>query len=219
MSDLILVMGNRNYSSWSMRAWLAVEQTGAPFREEMIWFDEDGDRGKRLAWSPAGRVPVLRHGELTVWDSLAIGEYLAELCPEAGLWPHDPAARARARSLCAEMHSGFFAIRNKLPLNCRARAAARDRGSEVGAEVRRVVEIWEGTRREYGSGGEFLFGARSLADAFFAPVASRFQTYAIALDGAAAEYAANLLACPPVRDWLEKAETEGHPDPPYDAML
>jgi glutathione S-transferase len=219
MSELTLIIGNRNYSSWSMRAWLALEQTGAPFREEMIWFDEDEDRRQRLAHSPTGRVPVLHHGERTIWDSLAIGEYLAEKFPEAGLWPSDPAARARARSLCAEMHSGFFAIRNRLPLNCRARTAPRDRGPEVEAEVSRIAEIWTDTRKEYGAGGSFLFGSRTLADAFFAPVASRFLTYAVTLEREAAAYAEILLAMPPVLDWMEKAEKEGHPDPPYDALL
>jgi glutathione S-transferase len=219
VAELTLIMGNRNYSSWSMRAWLALEQTGAPFREQMIWFDEDRDRRKRLALSPAGRVPILRDGDLTIWDSLAIAEYLAESCPEAGLWPSDPRARARARSLCAEMHSGFFEIRRQLPLNCRARAAARDRGAGVDSEVRRVAEIWTETRREFGGGKPLLFGERCLADAFFAPVASRLRTYAISLEGEAAGYARNVLALPAVRNWMERAVTEGHPDPSYDAML
>jgi glutathione S-transferase len=219
MSELTLVIGNRNYSSWSMRAWLALEQTGAPFREQRIWFDEDGDRRQRLALSPAGRVPILRHGELTVWDSLAIAEYLAELYPDAGLWPARREARAVARALCAEMHSGFFEIRNRMPLNCRARTTPRDPHVELNAEVERIIQIWTETRRHHGKGGPYLFGKRTAADAFFAPVASRFQTYGVRLDGAAASYAEAVLQMPAVRDWIDKAESEGHPDPPYDAML
>jgi glutathione S-transferase len=219
MSELTLIIGNRNYSSWSMRAWLALSQTGAPFREEVIWFDEDENRAQRLAWSPAGRVPVLRHGELTIWDSLAIAEYLAELFPEAGLWPADRTARARARSLCAEMHSGFFEIRGRMPMNCRARKEPRDRGPEVTAEIRRVTRIWEQTRREFGAEGSLLFGSWTLADAFFAPVASRFQTYAVALEGEAAAYAESVLSAPAVRDWMGKAEAEQHAHPVYDEAL
>jgi len=219
MSELTLVIGNRNYSSWSMRAWLALEQTGAPFREQTIWFDEDGDRRQRLALSPAGRVPILRHGDLTVWDSLAIAEYLAELFPDAGLWPAETRARALARALCAEMHSGFTEIRTRMPLNCRARTSPPERHVELQAEIDRVTQIWNKTRRECGAGGPYLFGARSLADAFYAPVASRFATYAIELEGEAAAYAESVLAMPAVRSWIEKAESEGHPDPPYDALL
>jgi glutathione S-transferase len=219
MRDLALTIGNRNYSSWSMRAWLALEQTGAPYHEEMIWFDEDADRSQRLARSPAGRVPVLRHGRFAIWDSLAIGEYLAELFPEAGLWPSDPRARARARSLCAEMHSGFSKIRAELPMNCRARGAYRDRGPEVGAEIQRMDRIWTDTREEFGAAGPYLFGSRTLADAFFAPVACRFRTYAVPLEGEAATYAEALLDSPEIRTWVESAEAEGHPHAVYDAML
>jgi glutathione S-transferase len=219
MSELTLVIGNRNYSSWSMRAWLALEQTGARFREQHVWFDEDGDRKQRLALSPAGRVPILLHGDLTVWDSLAIAEYLAELYPEAGLWPARREARALARALCAEMHSGFVEIRSRMPLNCRASATPREPHVELNAEIERMVQIWTETRRHHGKGGPYLFGARSAADAFFAPVASRFRTYAVRLDGEAATYAESVLRMPAVRDWIEKAESEGHPDPPYDALL
>jgi glutathione S-transferase len=219
MSELELIIGNRNYSSWSMRAWLMLRQTGAPFDEQTIWLYEDSDRSRRLSLSPAGRVPILRHGDLTIWDSLAIAEYLAERFPEAGLWPADVAARARARSLCAEMHSGFFEIRNRLPLNIRGRAEPRDRGSELAPEIDRIVQIWTGTRREFGRDGAYLFGSFSAADAFFAPVASRFRTYGVQLQGEAAVYADSVLATPTVVEWVERAEGEGHPDPPYDAML
>jgi glutathione S-transferase len=217
MDELLLTIGNRNYSSWSMRAWLALEQTGAAFREETIWFDEDADRRQRLERSPTGRVPVLRHGALVIWDSLAIGEYLAETFPGAGLWPAERGARARARSLCAEMHSGFGAIRSRMPLNIRVRRPYRDRGPEVAAEVERVRALWRDTRREFGRGGPYLFGARSLADAFYAPVACRFVSYGVRLDAEAATYAEMLLATPALREWIERAEKEARSDPAYDA--
>jgi glutathione S-transferase len=213
MADLVLTIGNRNYSSWSMRAWLALEQTGQEFREEQIWFDEDADRRQRLVRSPTGRVPVLRHGDLIVWDSLAIGEYLAETFPAAGLWPADRTARARARSLCAEMHSGFAALRSGMPLDIRARKPFRDRGSEVGADVERIRTMWEDTRREFGRGGPYLFGARSLADAFYAPVACRFVSYGVKLAGVAGAYADAVLSLAPVREWIDKGERETHTDP------
>ncbi len=216
--NLRLVIGNRNYSSWSMRAWLALEQTGAPFVEEQIWFHQDEDRAKRREHSPAGRVPVLKVGTFAVWDSLAIGEYLAERFPDAGLWPRDVDARARARSLCAEMHAGFPAIRERMPLNCRARRQPRDRGPLVAEEVERVGAMWAETRREFGAGGAYLFGARSLADAFYAPVASRFRTYAVTLEGAAGEYAETVLAMPAVQRWMDAAANEEYVAEPYESM-
>jgi len=218
MSDLTLVIGNRNYSSWSLRAWLAAEQTGAPFATEQVWFDEDRDRRRRLSFGPTGKVPVLIHGTVVVWDSLAIGEYLAECFPEAGLWPHDQVARARARALCAEMHAGFPAIRERLSMNIRASRPHRDRGPEVAAEVERVVAIWTDTRREFGKGGPYLFGTRTLADAFYAPVVTRFRTYNVPLDGAAAAYAAAVVELPAMQDWMSRAASEGHPSAVYDGI-
>ena len=219
MPDLVLVMGNRNYSSWSLRGWLALEQSGLPFREEMVWFDEDADRKRRRSFGPTGTVPVLRHGDLVVWDSLAIGEYVAELAPEAGLWPGDRAARAAARSVCAEMHSGFPAIRGNLAMNVRARADYREPAPDVAREIARLIAMWTATRRTFGQEGPFLFGRRTLADAFFAPVAFRFRTYAIPVEGEAAHWIETLLDLPAMRDWATKAETEGHPQPAYDALL
>ncbi|MCZ6747316.1 MAG: glutathione S-transferase family protein [Acidobacteria bacterium] len=220
MPELILAIGNCNYSSWSLRAWLAIEQTGLPFREEIIWFDEDRDRRQRKALSPTGRVPVLLHGKMAIWDSLAIGEYLAELAPEAGLWPDDRMARARARSLCAEMHAGFPAVRATLPLNMRRRMEQhREHGTDVDNEVRRLTSMWTDTRQMFGDDGPFLFGRRTLADAFFAPVASRFRTYGISLKGEAEKWAETVLNLPAMRTWAERANAEGHPNPAYDALL
>ncbi len=218
MPELVLTIGNCNYSSWSLRAWLAIERTGAPYREDQLWLDEDAERQHRLARSPVGKVPVLRHGELVVWDSLAIAEYLAELYPEAGLWPAETGARARARSLCAEMHAGFGTIRSRMPMNCRVRKPHVDRGAELDAEVARVIEIWRETRASHGTGGTFLFGEWCLADAFFAPVVSRFATYGIPLEGEAAEYAAQVLAWPAMAKWMERAAAEKHTLPDYDAL-
>ena len=218
MSELTLVIGNRNYSSWSLRAWLAMKQAGARFSEIQIWFHEDGDRSRRLAYSPAGKVPTLQHGEIAVWDTLAIAEYLNECFPEANLWPRDVRARARARTLCAEMHSGFSHVRAQMPMNCRARKEAHDRGPDVTADVRRLVDIFEETRQDHGSSGPFLFGARSLADAFFAPIASRFITYAIDLPERAREYCRTLMESPAMQEWLEAAASEPHSVAEYDQM-
>jgi glutathione S-transferase len=215
MSEIVLVMGNCNYSSWSLRAWLALEQTGISFREQVIWFDEDHDRSQRRNFSPTGRVPVLLHGEIAIWDGLAIGEYLAELEPEAGLWPLASPARARARSLCAEMHSGFPAVREQMPLNVRARSSIR-RDESIDSEIQRLTSMWDNTRREYGADGPFLFGERTLADAFYAPVACRFRSYGVPLEGEAGDWMETVLEMPAMQIWTQRGETEGHPDPDYD---
>ncbi|MEM7206051.1 MAG: glutathione S-transferase family protein [Planctomycetota bacterium] len=218
MSSLVLVLGNKNFSSWSMRAWLALRLAGLPFEERLIWLDEDADREQRLQHSPAGRVPVLLHDNVAIWDSLAIAEYVAELSPDRGLWPAARVARARARALCAEMHAGFTAIRTIMPMNCRARREPRDRGPDVAAEVARVTALWEDTRREFGGSGPLLFGTPTLADAFFAPVASRFRTYAVPLTGAAAAYRDAVLDLPDVCIWLEQAAAETHELEPFASM-
>ncbi|MHC5064382.1 MAG: glutathione S-transferase family protein [Planctomycetota bacterium] len=210
MSEFKLVIGNQNYSSWSMRGWLAMKLSGVNFSVEKLWLDEDLDRRERLARTPAGRVPALMHGDFCVWDSLAIAEYMADLCPDAAMWPKDPKARARARSVVAEMHSGFVALRAKLPMNCRAQREERDRGPEVAKEVERVAEIWAGCRRDFGSGGDYLFGEYCLADAFYAPVASRFRTYAVRLEGEAKGYCETILAHPDVREWVDAGKAEKH---------
>ncbi len=216
--ELTLVIGNRNFSSWSMRGWLAATQSGLPFRELQVFLDEDPERRARLRYGPTGRVPVLRVGEHAIWESLAIVEYLFERAPGSGLWPADELARARARSLCSEMHAGFGAIRGQLPLNCRARKPARERDAELMAEVERVLAIWTETRAAFGGAEGFLFGLPCAADWFFAPVASRFQTYSIVLAGEARVYAERLLAEPSVAAWLTAAEGEGHAVEPFASM-
>lgn len=216
MSHYVLTIGNRNYSSWSLRAWLVLKQIGVAFSEDQIWLDEDSRRAERLERAPTGKVPVLRHGERVIWDSLAIAEYLAEQFPVTGLWPPGTDARARARAITAEMHAGFPNIREQMPMNCRATKPYRDRGGAVGREIKRVIQLWEQTRAEYGVGGDFLFGARTIADAFYAPVASRFKTYGVPLEGVAADYAETLLSLPAMQEWVRGAAEEGHPVEIYD---
>ncbi len=215
MSDLKLVIGNKNFSSWSLRGWLLAKQSGLEFREEPLWLDEDEDRAQRRRHSPVGKVPILHDGDFAVWDSLAIAEYLNELAPDAGLWPAERRARARARSLCAEMHSGFTGLRTQMPMNCSARKPFRDRGPEAAADVERIAAMWAETRAEFGGDEPYLFGSWCAADAFYAPVASRLVTYGVPLDGPAATYRDALLAHPWVRAWLDAAAAEDRVVEPY----
>jgi glutathione S-transferase len=202
-----LDIGEKNYSSWSARPWLVLRQAGIPFTERVVSLAEDADKAVRLATLPAGRVPVLRDGDVVVWDSLAICEYLAERHP--GLWPADPVARAWARSICAEMHSGFTALRTEMALDVRARRPQRRRNDAVRADIARVTSIWTETRRRFGGSGPLSFGTFTIADAYYAPVALRFQTYGVELMGEAGAYARALLAVPAVREW----EAGGRNDP------
>ncbi len=208
MSDFTLVIGNKNYSSWSLRAWLAMKRTGVPFEEILIPLNQGNWRESILSHSPAGKVPVLKHGTITVWDTLAIFEYLAEQFPDAGLWPADVAARATARSAAAEMHSGFGALRQYLPMNLRKPLPGRGRGIGVDADIARVCAIWRDCRERFGAGGPFLFGRFCAADAAFAPVAARFATYDVALDDACAAYRDAILARAEMREWYAAARAE-----------
>ena len=210
---LHLTIGNRNYSSWSMRAWLALRRTGADFEEQVFHLGEPGVRARIREHSPTGRVPALRDGTLTVWDSLAIAEYLAERFPEARLWPADRAARARARSACAEMHSGFAALRANMPFNVRRRSPGKGRAPGVEEDIARIRQLW---RACLGDGGEYLFGDYGLADVFYAPVVVRFRTYAVALEEPEASWCARVLDHPHVRAWCEAAEAEAWVEPQYD---
>lgn len=208
MADFTLVIGNRNYSSWSLRAWLAMKRTGADFDEVVIPLDQPDSPSAIRVHSPAGRVPVLRHGALTVWDSLAIAEYLAERFPAAGLWPADAEARAWARSVSAEMHAGFPALREQLPMDLRARLTGGEISPDVTADIVRIDAIWTDCRRLHGDGGPFLFGRFTIADAFFAPVVGRFRTYGIELAGEAAAYADAIWQWPDMQAWLDAANDE-----------
>ncbi len=200
-----LYIGNRNYSSWSLRGWLAVKLSGAPFRDVVIQLRGTYNPDNR-AFSPTALVPALHDGDIHIWDTLAIGEYLAERHP--GMWPADAAARAWARSIAAEMHSGFAALRNDMTMCIRERLDVRPWSDALVANIARVEEIWTESRRRFGGGGAFLCGAFSLADAFYAPVAFRFQTYGVQPAGVAGTYLQALLAHPLVGEWEVAALAE-----------
>ena len=208
MADITIYLGNKNYSSWSLRPWLALKQTGAAFDEEVIPLSEAATRSTVLRFSPSGRVPALKHNELTVWDSLAICEYLAETFPAAKLWPDDKAARAVAWAVSAEMHSGFAALRNHLPMNMRSSFPNRGVTPEVQADINRITAIWRDCRKRFGAAGPFLFGGFTIADAMYAPVVSRFRTYKIELEAEAQAYADAVWALPALQEWLTAAKNE-----------
>jgi len=216
MSDLTLVIGNKNYSSWSLRPWLAMRVAGIPFQEVRIPLYRADTQADLAAWSPSGLVPLLRDGELKVWDSLAICEYLAERFPDRGLWPDEPAARAVARSVSAEMHAGFAGLRGAMSMNIRRRYPDQGRTPDCLRDIARVLALWSDCRLRYGAGGDFLFGRFSIADAMYAPVVLRFQTYAVELEGAAKDYADAVLALPPLREWVAAAEAETESIPKFD---
>jgi len=203
-----LVIANKNYSSWSMRAWLALRLTRAEFEEEVIALRQPGTRDRILAHSPSARVPVLIDGEVRVWDSLAICEYLHERFPEAGLWPSNPVARGMARSVSAEMHSSFTALRANMPMNCRRSAVGEGHGPGVDDDIDRIAAIWRDCRRRHGGDGEYLFGDLCLADCMFAPVVSRFRTYGVALEAEAGDYMAAVEAWPEFCEWVEAGRAE-----------
>ena len=214
MPALTLVIANKNYSSWSLRAWLVMRELGIPFAERMLKFDSEDWAGSIAALSPTGLVPVLWEGKagagFATFDTSAIFERLHELHPEAGVWPKDARARARARSLVAEFHSGYATLRQMMPMNMRSRLPGKGMNDAVGREVERLRARWQETRSEFGANGPFLFGAFCAADASYAPVASRFVTYGVSLDGAAKDYQRALLETQGMRAWTDAAlrETE-----------
>ncbi|ATE61400.1 glutathione S-transferase family protein [Thauera sinica] len=207
-----LIIGNKNYSSWSLRAWIAARAGGFTFEEIRIPLFIPGSRERILSHSPSGKVPCLIDHGLAVWDSLAIGEYLAEKTPQ--LLPQDAAARATARAVTAEMHSGFQNLRSKMPMNIRKDYAGHGHTPEVDADIARITAIWKDCRSGAGGvGGDYLFGGFSLADAAFAPVCFRFRTYGVKPEGTAGEYLATMLANPWMKEWetAALAETESIP--------
>ena len=211
MPKLELVIGNKNYSSWSMRPWVLLREAAIPFEEVQLKFDEKSD-GVRVAgiapYSPTGKVPVLLVEGEPVWDSLAICEAVAELFPEKQLWPAAPEARRAARSICAEMHSGFQGLRGAMPMNLRASHPGKGRTAQSEKDIARVSALWTSCRSRFGRGGELLFGRFSVADAYYAPVATRFRTYGVALPAAAQAYADAVLALRAVRQWTEAGVKE-----------
>jgi glutathione S-transferase len=205
---LHLVIGNKNYSSWSFRPWLAMKVAGIAFEETVISLEASDFKARVTALSGAGKVPVLIDGATRVWESLAILEYLAEKFPAAALWPKDASARAQARAVAAEMHAGFVPLRNLLPMNVwrPVRPRALDDGSKT--NVARIEEIWRDCRARFGVGGPFLFGAFGAADAMYAPVIWRFHTYAIAVSDAARDYMRAMMALPAWSEWRDAARRE-----------
>lgn len=209
MEQLEFITGNKTYSSWSLRPWLALRQTGAPFSEIVVSLYVPGYKQALLQHSPTGKVPVLKHGTRVIWDSLAICEYLAEQFPQAGLWPQDPEARALARAVSAEMHSGFPVVRQLMPFNCRAAHRQLPAATpELQTEIGRLQDIWRTARSRFGAEGPWLFGRFSIADAMFIPVALRFVTYGIGLDQTSQAYVDTVLAHPPVQEWIAAARRE-----------
>ena len=208
MTPLTLIIGNKNYSSWSLRPWLVLRQASIPFEEVRILLYRPESAAALAAWSPSGKVPALHDGDTGVWDSLAICEYLHERFPEQGLWPVDAAARAVARSVSAEMHAGFDALRQSMSMNIRGHYPDKGRTPECLADIERILAIWADCRARYGHGGDFLFGRFSIADAMYAPVVLRFQTYGVALEGAARDYADAILWLPALQAWVADAQAE-----------
>ena len=208
--EIALIIGDKAWSSWSLRPWLAAKVAKLPFREVQIRLRQPDTAEQIARHSPSARVPVLKRGKLTIWDSLAICEYLAEIAPQARLWPEDADTRSVARSVSAEMHSGFHALRTEFPMDFHARITDCTPSEHARRDIARVTDIWRETRRSFGASGPFLFGVFTIADAMYAPVATRFQTYGIDLadfgdDGTAAAYAETLLSMPEMREWGEGA--------------
>jgi glutathione S-transferase len=208
MSDLTLFIGNKNYSSWSLRPWMLLKHLGIEFTEKQILLDTPVFKEEVSQISPSGRVPVLRHGDVTVWDSLAICEYIADLTGKG--WPEERRARAFARSVCAEMHSGFVSLRAEWPFNARARNRRPPMTPNLEADVDRVDEIWIDCRRQFGEqrGGPWLFGDYSIADAMYAPVVLRFNTYRAQVSDTTRWYMAAALEDPAMQEWVKAAQKE-----------
>lgn len=207
---LQLVIGNKNFSSWSLRPWLLLKQAGLPFREIPVRLRQADTKAQILAHSPSGKVPALIDGDLTVWDSLAICEYLAEKASlnHVDLWPADPKARAEARSVSAEMHSGLAALRQQMSMEVAASRPGEGQTPEVLADIARIAALWTSSRERFAAAGPFLFGDFSVADAMYAPVAFRFHTYGVELPPLAAAYRDTLLALPAMQEWAAGARAE-----------
>jgi len=208
LSKLHLVIGNKNYSSWSLRPWIALTMAKIPFNETIILLDRPDTARKIAAHSRAGRIPVLHHGKVTVWESLAILEYVADLYPDRHLWPKNAAARAMARAVANEMHAGFSALRNACPMNLRRPRKAVPINAAIRKDVARIEDLWRDCRKKFGKGGKFLFGRFSNADAMFAPVVTRLDTYAIKVGRDTRDYMDAVMATPAFRQWREAALKE-----------
>jgi glutathione S-transferase len=208
--NLTLVIGNKNYSSWSLRSWLFLKHHGIPFEEVRIPLYREDSQSRIAAYTPAGKVPVLIDGEITVWDSLAILEYLAERFPETSGWPEERTERSKARAISAEMHAGFQALRTHCGMNCRRPPAPKELPDAVAKDIARIGRIWQDCRERYAGDGPWLFGRFTIADAMYAPIALRFHTYRLDAGPAAREYVNTVLGHPAMVEWIEagQAETE-----------
>jgi glutathione S-transferase len=206
--SLTLVIGNKNYSSWSLRPWIAMKVAGIAFDEVVISLDAADFKPRVLKISGTGKVPALDDNGIHVWESLAILEYLAERFPAAKLWPADPAARAQARAISSEMHAGFLPLRRALPMNMWRPVRKRELNEETRANVRRIQSLWAESRSRYGAGGPFLFGPFGAADAMYAPVVARFHTYDVDVDEPARAYMNAVMALPAWADWKDAALKE-----------
>lgn len=205
----VLAIGNRRYSSWSLRPWLLLRESSVDFDTELLPLRSEAFRRDIARWSPSGRVPALRHGDVLVWDSLAICEYANEALLDGRGWPADRVARAHARAIVAEMHSGFTALRGECPMNvCRRLDVPLPLSAAARADVDRVQAIWHEARGRFGAGGPFLYGAFSIADAFYAPVATRLRTYAVPVAPDSAAWIDTVYALPAMREWIADATAE-----------
>ena len=208
MSKLVLVIGTKRYSSWSLRPWLALKQAGIAFDTVSIALRQPDTKAKILEHSPSGKVPLLKDGSLLVWDSLAICEYVAELACAVPLWPENRGVRAVARAVSAEMHSGFMPLRQHLPMDLLQRATLPAIPADAQEDIARIQALWNDCRARYGAGGAFLFGRWSNADAMFAPVATRFRTYDVALDPVSQAYVESIMTLPAMQEWIAAAQAE-----------
>ena len=206
MPSFELIIGNKNYSSWSLRPWIAMKTMQVPFNETLVQLDFDSDNIELLKYSPSQKVPVLKHGELTVWDSLAILEYVAELSPEKAFWPKDPSARAIARAISCQMHSGFADLRNECPMNMRRKPQAIELSDGAKRDVAQIEDLWRTALNA--SDGTFLFGEFSIADAMFAPVVNRFLIYELSQDETALSYCKTMTSLPAWQEWAASGVNE-----------
>lgn len=221
MGDLHLVIGNKAYSSWSLRPWIAMKAQGLAFRETVIGLQQPDTAAQIKKYSAAAKVPVLLHGAVTVWESLAILEYLADTFPEKAWWPKDPPARAHARAVAAEMHAGFSNLRGHMTMNIRKSVPNKSRPDAVNADIARIDALWKESRGRFGGeAGPFLFGAFSNADAMYAPVVTRFKTYGVipTLDPICRTYCEAMLAHPAMKEWYAGAAAEALEIPVYEAQ-
>lgn len=208
MTELTLVIGNKNYSSWSLRAWLGMKQNGLQFNEIRIPMDTSEFYEKIPQYSPSNKVPVLLHGSQKVWESLAILEYLAEEFPDLNWYPKDKTAKIVARSISFEIYAGFNKLRENMPMNCRAKYPGKGMALGVKKDIDRITNIWQECRQKFGAGGDMLFGEFTIADAMYAPVVLRFVTYGVEVDKVCRDYMEAILELPAMQEWVKAGEKE-----------